>query len=319
MTVPVSRTIVTVTLNPTIDRIIEVPGFHLGGHLKGRLRSRLPAGKAVNVSRAMSSLGCPSTAAGWVGAESLALFDEALRAAGVSTCFTPIAGATRENITIIDPAGQSETHIRDAGPAVTEDEVNHLIERLLELAGPDVLFVFTGSCAPGLSAQRFADIIKACIDRGSRVAVDSSGDPLRAAAKLPLWLIKPNLLELGELLGYQVSHESEVLAAGRRLAERMSVVLITMGQRGALCFAEGRVFKGRASIPEDRLRSTVGCGDTMLAAFLAASSRPGWQIEDAFRQALAVSAASAMTDQPAVFEPSEVCRIADLTQVSETV
>jgi len=90
-----------------------------------------------------------------------------------------------------------------------------------------------------------------------------------------------------------------------------------MGQRGALCFAEGRVLKGRASIPADCVRSTVGCGDAMLAAFLAASSRPGWQIEDAFRQALAVSAASAMTDQPAVFEPADVHRIAQLTQLDE--
>ena len=61
------RSIITVTLNPTIDRIIEVPGFMLGGHQHGRLRIREPAGKAVNVSRALSELGITSSAVGWVG------------------------------------------------------------------------------------------------------------------------------------------------------------------------------------------------------------------------------------------------------------
>lgn len=317
MTPPPSRSVVTVTLNPTIDRIIDVPGFHVGGHDKGRLRSRLPAGKAINVSRAMAALGCPSTATGWVGRDALGMFEQATAKAGVSSCFVPIDGPTRENITIIDPVGQTATHIRDSGPTVTEEDVRRLAERLWSLAGLDVVLVFTGSCAPGLAADRFADILKACLDRGARLAVDSSGEHLRAASALPLWLIKPNLLELGELLGYQVSHEREIVEAGRRLSRHISVVLITMGERGAMCFAEGRVLRGRAAVPPDRIRSTVGCGDAMLAGFLAATCRQGWTIEDAFRQGLAVSAASAMTDQPAVFHGSDVDAVSQSLDVIE--
>lgn len=313
MSLPVARSVVTVTLNPTIDRIIEVPDFRVGGHLKCLLRSRLPAGKAINVSRAMSALGSPSTAAGWVGGESLALFEDALRTAGVAVRLTPITGATRENITIIDPVGHSETHMRDVGPTVTEDDIQRLTTELTDLAKADCLLVFTGSCAPGLDANRFAQILRTCMDAGARVVVDSSGDHLRETAKLPLWLIKPNLLELGELLGFQISHETEVMEAGRRLNTHIAVVLVTMGERGAMCFAEGRILKGRASVPPDRVRSTVGCGDAMLAGFLAATTRPDWQVENAFRQALAVSAASAMTDQPARFDPS------DLHTVSQTL
>jgi 1-phosphofructokinase len=317
MTQPVSPSIVTVTLNPTIDRIIEVPGFHVGGHDKGRLRSRLPAGKAINVSRAMSALGCSSTATGWVGSDSAAMFELAVKDCGIAARFVPIAGSTRENITIIDPVGQTETHIRDAGPAVTEDDIRRLSAELASIAGPNVVLVFTGSCAPGLSDQQFGALLKSGIDRGARVVVDSSGEPLRVAARLPLWLIKPNLLELGELLGYQVSHETEIVEAGRRLNEHISVVLVTMGEGGAMCFADGRALKGRATVPPDRVRSTVGCGDAMLAGFLAATTRPGWLIGDAFRQALAVSAASAMTDQPAVFHESDASRLSQQTEMIE--
>jgi len=315
MTLPVTQSVVTVTLNPTIDRIIEVPDFRVGGHLKGRMRSRLPAGKAINVSRAMSALGSPNTAAGWVGDESLELFEDGMRQAGVAVRFTSISGGTRENITIIDPVGRGETHIRDAGPTVTPDDIRRLLDTLAQLAKPDALLVFTGSCAPGLHPDEFGRMLRTCIDRGARVVVDSSGDHLREAAKLPLWLVKPNLLELGELLGYQISHESEIIEAGRRLNEHVAVVLVTMGERGAMCFAEGLVLKGRARVPADSIRSTVGCGDAMLAGFLAATTHAGWRIEDALRQGLAVSAASAMSDGPAVFEASEVARITTLTQV----
>lgn len=311
MTLPTARKVITVTLNPTIDRIIEVPGFRVGQHDKGNLRSRLPAGKAVNVSRAMALLGSPTTAAGWVGEDSLALFNSGMKDAGVVPCFTPIGGSTRENITVIDPIGHTETHIRDAGPTVSNSDVRRLSEQLLSLAGPDVVLVFTGSCAPGFAPAQFAELVESCIHQGADVAVDSSGEPLRATAPLPLWLIKPNLLELGELLGYQVSHESEIIEAGRRLNDHISIVLITMGERGAMCFVRGRVLKGRALVAPDRVRSTVGCGDALLAGFLALISHPGWQIEDAFRQALAVSAASAMTDQPAMFSKDHVKALAE--------
>ncbi|MGQ9651459.1 MAG: 1-phosphofructokinase family hexose kinase [Phycisphaerae bacterium] len=306
----------TVTLNPTIDRIIEVPDFHIGEHLRGRMRSLLPAGKAINVSRAMATLGSPSTAAGWVGAESSVLFEDVLRKAGVAVRLTPISGATRENITIVDPIGHTETHIRDTGPTVTDDDIQRLITELSALSKPDCLLVFTGSCAPGLDASRFAQMLRACMDGGARVVVDSSSDHLREAARLPLWLLKPNLLELGELLGFQISHESEVIEAGRRLNEHIAVVLITMGERGAVCFAEGRVLKGRTWVLRDRVRSTVGCGDAMLAGFLAATMHPNWQVENAFRQALTVAAASTLTDQPAVFSTEDARNLASSTVIA---
>lgn len=280
------------------------------------MRSLLPAGKAINVSRAMAALGSPSTAAGWAGVESLALFEDALRKAGVAVRLTPITGATRENITIVDPVGHTETHIRDIGPRVTEHDIQQLTTELTTLCNADCLLVFTGSCAPGLDANRFVQILRACMDGGARVVVDSSGDHLREAARLPLWLLKPNLFELGELLGFQISHESEVIEAGRRLNEHISVVLITMGERGALCFAEGRVLKGRTSVSPDRIRSTVGCGDAVLAGFLAATTHPNWQVEDAFRQALVVAAASTLTDQPAVFSTQDTRSLVSSTVIA---
>jgi len=306
----------TVTLNPTIDRVVEVPGFKIGEHAVGRLRSRTPAGKAVNVSRAMAALGAPNVALGWVGRESIEAFNTAARAAGFTPQFTPMAGTTRENITVIDPDSHGETHIREVGPTVTAEEINHLMDDLRWTADDDMLVVFTGSLAPGLPPARFGDMIEACIARGARVVIDTSRDPLRTAVEHKVWMVKPNLAELAELLGRPVVADEEIIRAGRELSGRIPVVLITAGERGVFCFTESGVQRACVAVPPERLRSTVGCGDATLAGFLCGLVASDGTIDSALRQAVAVAAASAMNDLPAVFAAEDVEVLRKCVQVT---
>ena len=315
MSQPSPQSVITVTLNPTIDRIIEVPGFRVGGHLRGRLRSRLPAGKAFNVSRALAALGVPSTAMGWVGQDAAKAFEEAADRAGLATRFTPIGGPTRENITITDPEGSGETHIRDTGPMVTDDDVRRLSGELATRADENALFVFTGSCAPGLAPDRFGDLLDTCIGAGARVVVDGSGEALRVAAAKPLWMIKPNLQELADLVGRNLQNDHAIVAAARDLSESISIVVVTLGSRGAWCFAGGTELRGRVPLAADRIRSTVGCGDAILAGFLADSRSQEGTIDSALSAGLAVAAASAMNEKPAVFDPGDVRLLRDQVEL----
>jgi len=310
------RAIVTVTLNPTIDRIIEVPGFHVGGHLQGRLRLREPAGKAINVSRALAALGVPNTAIGWVGMHTFDLFHESLERSGVKPCFIPISGPTRENITIIDPAGASDTHIRDTGPCITPADVDRLTDLLQSVAGPNMLIVFTGSLPPGLSIEDWVELIEACTSRKSPVAIDTAGEPLRAARRRRPWMIKPNEKELRELVGRDLAGDEAIVDAGRKLAADVPVLLVTLGQRGAYCFSEDQVIHGRTTLPAGQVRSTVGCGDAMLAGFLAAIMDPERDIASCLEQGLLVSAASAMSEQPACFDKANLDALRPYTQVN---
>ncbi|MBI4580193.1 MAG: 1-phosphofructokinase family hexose kinase [Planctomycetes bacterium] len=309
------RSIVTVTLNPTIDRIIEVPAFRVGGHQQGHLRVRKPAGKAINLARALADLGIRSTAIGWVGMNAFDLFHEAMQSAGVKACFLPITGSTRENITIIDPVGHHETHIRDAGPSVDSADVRRLLDLLPTVVEQDSLVVFTGSLPPGLSMEVWSDLIRSCLARGASVAVDIAGEPLRLAVQRDVWLIKPNEMELGELLGGAAPDEPTVIREGRKLNERIPVVLVTMGRRGAYCFADGRALHAQAVVPEDQVRSTVGCGDAVMAGFLAGLMSSDGDVEAALREAVTISAAAALTDEPARFERAAVDRIRPDVQV----
>lgn len=302
---PDFRSIITVTLNPTIDRILEVPGFKIGSHLQGRLRLREPAGKAINVSRALAHLGVKSTAVGWVGMNAFDLFHEAMRKAGVKACFLPITGATRENITIIDPASHTETHLRDAGPKVDDADVRRLTDLLRSVVTAESLVIFTGSLPPGLSMDSWSKLLYTCTDRNARVVVDTAGEPLRAAANNQLWMIKPNELELNELLDGSFTTEDDLVRAGRELAGRYPYVLITVGRKGAYCFAEDHILHAYATLRPDKIKSTVGCGDAILAGFLAGLMHSG-DLEVALREGVAVSAAAAMTEEPAHFQAATV-------------
>lgn len=306
---PDFHSIITVTLNPTIDRILEVPGFKVGGHVQGRLRMREPAGKAINVSRALADLRIKSTAIGWVGMNAFDLFHEAMQRAGVKACFLPITGATRENITIIDPAGPTETHIRDAGPRVDDADVRRLMDLLQSVVTAESLVIFTGSLPPGLALHSWEGLLQACTARGAKVAVDTAGEPLRSAMSSPLWMIKPNEFELGELLDRSFPDEPSLVAAAGELAGRFPFVLVTAGRKGAYCLSQGRVIHAQATLRADQVQSTVGCGDAMLAGFLAGLMSADGDLEVALREGVAVSAAAALTDEPAHFERSAVEQI----------
>lgn len=300
------REIVTVTLNPTIDRVMEVPQFRVGGHLPGRVRSRIPSGKAFNVSQALGLLGVRSIAAGWMGRDALEFFEKAARTRGVMPRFLPIDAPTRENITILDPKRRVETHIRDIGPTIAAADVDRLVHELSVLAHPNADIVFSGSTPPGVSPEKFGEMVDLCIGRGARVAIDTSRQPLCAAARRPIWLIKPNLLELTEVAGRELRGEAAILEAARQLNASIPIVIVTLGEQGAYCLAEGKALYGRVVLPEDRVRSTVGCGDAFMAGFLAEICAANGTLESAFLKALAVAAASAMNEQPTMFAADDV-------------
>jgi 1-phosphofructokinase len=308
------RSIYTVTLNPTIDRIIEVPGFRVNEHLRGSLRWRAPAGKALNVSRVMASLGTPNTALGWVGQESMADFELAASSAGFAANFRPITGPTRENITIVDPHGRTNTHIRDGGPTITETDVAALTAELVLLSDPTAMMVFTGSLPRGLSTSAFGRMLDGCIAAGAKVVLDCSGEALCEAAQRSLWCLKPNRSELADLLGHEPRDEAAIIEAGKTLNQRIPLVLITLGEGGAYCFSQEGIWRASVRIQPDQLRSTVGCGDTMLGAFLSVLITQN-SIDTALQHATAIAAASAMHDLPARFESGTVDMLLSRTEL----
>jgi 1-phosphofructokinase family hexose kinase len=290
--------IVTVSLNPSMDRAIRIPGLRIGGHLKGEEIARVPAGKGVNVSRAMARMDTPSIATGFLSENLSDEFAGALKSEGIAPEFCRISGRTRENVTLVDPVNATETHIRANGPHISREELDRLRDKIRRLAGKEKLFIFAGSLPPGISTPDFTNLIRVCSDRGALVAVDTSGEALCEAVKEKLWLIKPNLEELKELRPEMASHPLE---AANSLLDTVEWVLLSGGPEGAWLVGKQELLYGKAeNVEQKAIRNTVGCGDCLLAGFVAGAR--GGNPKDAMSKGLAAATAAALTEQTANFD-----------------
>jgi len=248
-----AASIITVGLNPAIDRVMEVPDFRLGGHQLGRVVRRTGAGKSVNVSRVLAAVGTPSIATGFLGADSRAEFDAVLQPPLMRNQFFILPGRTRENITLVDPLARQETHIRDVGLKVDARGLKRLTSKLELMVAPGGIVVFSGSLPPGMSAEDFGRLIDTCRAAGARVAVDTSGDALAALADRALWLVKPNAAELSQLLARPLPDIARRVAAAKELTARIELVLLTAGAEGAYLFSSRGAWHARAPLQPRRV------------------------------------------------------------------
>ena len=312
-TSPELAEIVVVSLNPTFDLILEVPGFQIGSHQQGRQLQRLPAGKGLNVSRTLDTLGVASIITGFVGQQSLAEFEQALLNTRITGQFFAVPGHTRQNVTILDPSASTDTHIRQQGPEITKHDLDRIGAKIALLAGRDTLVVFAGSLPPNVSPADFIRLLRICSDEGAKAVLDTSGPALAAAIDQRPWLIKPNRKEFAELTRSPTQTILQIAQAARELTDRVQHLLISLGEQGALLLSEDLAVHAVMDPPDSAaVTNTVGSGDSLLAAFIAGLLQ-SQDMQTALSHAVAVSWAACQTSLPAVFEPELAKRM--LTRV----
>lgn len=316
-----ATTILTLTLNTAIDRVIEVPGFRVGSHVSGKLVARYPAGKGVNVSRALARLGRASVAGGFVGREDAALFRMSLREVGVTADFVEVAGRTRENITLIDPINRTDTHVREAGFTVTADDVVRMLMTITARASGG-LAVFAGSLPGGMGARELRAIIGGAKMHGAEVALDLSGAMLRTmlefaeeSAVPAIYAIKPNRAELAELAGAEIADDRALLSVARQLTNKVRWVIASSGADGAWLISRDGAWRGRIDVDPARIVNTVGCGDCMLAGVLDGLLHDDHEPDRALRRGLAAATANAMDAGIARFSADAVSELEKLAKV----
>ncbi|MBM7518538.1 1-phosphofructokinase family hexose kinase [Nocardioides nitrophenolicus] len=296
--------IVTVTLNPSVDRTIALPGpLARGGVLRVADAVDEPGGKGINISRACAAAGL-ATRAVLPTADASFLGD--LADLGIACAAVPAPGRMRVNLTLTEPDGTT-TKLNAAGAPLPADLLAALAERVLDESGD--WFVLAGSLPPGVPDGWYAELTARLRGRGRRVAVDTSDAALSAvvaglAAGTAPSLLKPNADELAAVVGAAPgSLEGDptlAAAAARTLVERgAGAVLATLGAAGAvLVDGEGA---WHATPPPVRVVSTVGAGDSSLFGYLAADLRGASGPE---RLASAVAYGSAAAALPGSTVPS---------------
>lgn len=258
--------VITVTLNPAIDQTVLLEVLRPGEVNRCLSMDLQPGGKGVNVSAMLAGYGIPSAATGFLGAGNPGLFESLFASLGIRDAFIRLPGATRTGIKIV--AGGETTDLNFPGLEPSAADLSKLGEMLTCHASPGSWVVFGGRLPAGVAPQDFALLIDKAKQAGARVAVDTSGEALRLAFEHGVDLVKPNHLELSEILGHALPDASSRLAAAVALQRRgMPHVILSQGAEGALFLApDGRV---SALPPPVRVTSTVGAGDSLLAGYLA--------------------------------------------------
>jgi len=266
------ESIITVGLSPSWDHLCLVNGVDWQEHKLIDQQITLPAGKALNVSRALAWMKTPSTAAGLWGKEDYPQMIQELAELKrlIKIRFTKTAGSTRRNINIIDTRNQRDMHLRSTSELSSEKSLKNLRADLLKLVNKNAICVFSGSLGNSRYLPAVFNIIKSCKDKGARLAIDTSGSALNTLLKEGgIWLLKPNVQELQELLGEPIKDTSQSLVqAGVKLLDRVDNILISRGVNGALLITNDCCYQAQCLGTSNKPISTVGCGDFLLAGFL---------------------------------------------------
>lgn len=259
--------VVTVTLNPAIDQTLSIPGF-AAGRVNRVAESRSDAGgKGVNVACFLADLGVGVAVTGFLGAENIAIFEATFARHGIADRFVTIDGNTRIGLKIVDDQTEQTTDINLPGSSIQSEDIAELFERIDELAESDGWFVLSGSVPAGTPDGIYAGIIDRIHGRAGSVVLDTSGVPLREALARGPAVVKPNVAELGELVGRDLATIAEVRAAGESLlALGVRLVVVSMGGDGALFIDQDRALLARP--PRVQVRSTVGAGDAMVGGIV---------------------------------------------------
>lgn len=303
--------IYTVTLNPARDRSVTIPDFAAGKVNRISAVRDDPGGKGINVSKVILALGGCSVAMGILGGGTGEYIRRCLDEMRIENDFVTGKNETRTNIKISDPVNHETTDINEKG-VIDADEAEAVLQRLLSGLCPEDIVVIAGKL--DTSKLDLCRWIRKISDAGALTFLDTEGEALKAGVEAGPYLIKPNDLELSQLLGREVGGKEDCLEAARKLIREKGIhtVVISLGSEGALFVTEKKACRC-PGIPVEAV-STVGAGDTMMAA-LAFCKSEGQSFEDACRLSVAASAAAVTcmgTESPTVKQIEELLPKAEL-------
>ena len=284
--------IFTLTVNPSLDYMIQVSHFKTG--IVNRVLSEqfMAGGKGINVSIMLKNLGIESVALGFVGGFVGREIEGQLKEKNIKTDFVQLKnGTSRINVKL---KSEEETDINAKGPEIDKSEIEGLFFKLNGLKENDIL-VLAGSIPKTLPDDFYAQIMERLVQKKIQFVVDAENKILMQSLKYRPLLVKPNNFELGQIFNVELNTRGDVIPYAKKLRELGARnVLVSLAGEGAVLVDEhGNVFEKEA--PKGKVLNSVGAGDSMVAGFLLeylASS----DTERAFLMGLSAGSASVFSD-----------------------
>ena len=301
--------ILTLTLNPALDLSTDVPTLVPDQKLRCSEPLLDPGGGGLNVSRAIATLGGESLALVALGGLTGDRLAGLIRAESVPFLALTAPGETRLSLTVTERATGRQYRFMLPGPVWSGADQDRVFMLLRASARPGAYGVISGSQPPGVPADFPARLAQSM--PGLRVVIDTSGPALHHAVAHPvpgLAILRMDGEEAEGLAGKPLTTRQDTadFAQGlvrRGVAER---VIVARGADGnVLADATRRIFANAAKVT---VKSTVGAGDSFLAAFILTLSRGGTD-EAALAMAAAAASAAVTTDA------TQLCRLVDVQRL----
>lgn len=307
--------IYTVTLNPALDLELCVPEIRFDRVLRASQVRVDNGGKGFNISRALSMLGVPNLALGFLGGKTGERMAIELETLGVQTDVDWIRGETRTNIHIVDLQTGHYIKVNQPGPHVTAVDLEKLLVKVSSKARQGDMWIFSGSLPPGAAADSYAPMVKAAQEAGGTALMDADGETLLETCRAQPYLVKPNALEAGQLTGLEITQPVDALRAAATFhGMGVRAVLITLGVDGAVLSQDG--FSWWAKPPAIKADIPTGAGDATMAGFVWGLSR-GAPPDEALRLGVASGTASASLPGTAVAGPELIEEIAAQVRITD--
>ncbi len=287
--------IYTVTLNPALDKTVEIPDFTIDAVNRVTSARSDPGGKGINVSKVIQKLGSRSIAMGILSGSTGQMILHAVQELGIETDFLMGEGETRMNLKVVDPVCHTFTDINEPGTFFSERETSSLLKKLQEKIKEGDIVILSGRVPQGAPEDTYRKWTTACAERGAKVFLDADGIQMAEGIKASPYLIKPNDRELSELMGRELTDRGAQETAARELIDQYGIrkVAVSLGKEGVLYVTEDMTIYAKGlDVP---VKSTVGAGDSVVAA-LAVAEENGSSPEEAARLSMATGAANVMTD-----------------------
>jgi 1-phosphofructokinase family hexose kinase len=304
--------IFTITPNPALDLCGVVNNLKPNEKSYVHNEIRSPGGNAINVTRILTRLNVPVIATGFLGGSAGEEIKSLLDQEGVKNKFVKIKGHSRINVTVSNVADHQQTRLTFPGPEISSDEKKSLFD-FFENQKNISLLVLGGSLPKGFQPQDVLLLLKLARKRGIPCVVDCPGSVLKKLFDGRPFFIKPNLIEFQEATGSRVKSINGVVKEARKLLNKVPYICVSSVEDGALLVTRKGSYFGK--IPKVKIKSTVGAGDSMVAAMTAQFFEKNPFEADILRWGLAAAAATLSHPGAAFGEAQDIQRLYKITKV----
>ena len=302
------KNVLTITLNPAVDKSSAVDRIAPEKKLRCETPVFQPGGGGINVSRGLIRLGVDSTSFFLAGGRTGALLEELVQEENVKVNPFRVSGNTRENFIVVESSTNQQYRFGMPGNEITKAEQSGILETISSMTPfPDIV-VISGSLPPGISPAYLRALVKLAKEKSAKVIVDTSGEALKEVLEEGVYLVKPNLGELGNLTGIDSLDNDSADEAAQELihAGKAEVVVVSMGAQGAYVVTAD--IKEYVPAPAAKKLSTVGAGDSMVAGMISVLARGGDCVEMA-RMGVACGTAATMNPGTGLFKKQDADRL----------